>query len=143
MVRSPVTANRASPAGSIRVERKVMVGKFSASKKSGDRRWASRFWSRLLREATSMVASTLEVSGLSPTVIRASTFSKLPRTLVTIRWRPTKPTWVWDGSRTYSPGATGRLVVADWVMALSDSCLVNGYRSNYNGRIVALSTSLG
>jgi hypothetical protein len=57
-----------------------------------------------------MVTSTPETASVSPTVILPSNFSKFPRTLLTIRWRARNPTWVWDGSRTYSPAASGGAV---------------------------------
>ena len=62
-VRSPVTAYSPSPVRFTAVDLKVMVGYFSASKKSGLLRWPSRWASPVLRVETSMVASTVDAVG--------------------------------------------------------------------------------
>ena len=68
IVRSPVSLYSPSPASSTLVERKVMVGYFSTSKKSALRRCSSRPASPLLTPATSMTATTDDSSGFSAIV---------------------------------------------------------------------------
>ena len=55
---------------------------FSTSKKSDERRWLSRFSSRVLTELRSMVASARKPPTSSVVTILPSNFSNCPRTLV-------------------------------------------------------------
>ena len=77
-VRSPVTSRPLPPCSTL-VLRKVIGPLFSTSKKSPERRWASRFSSRVLIEFRSMVAVA---AGWSPVTIWPSNCSKRPRTLL-------------------------------------------------------------
>jgi hypothetical protein len=97
-VRSPVTAQVPEVPGSTLVERKVMVGYVSASKKSALRRWPSRSGLPVSRLATSSSTSTWDRSGWSSMVMVPDTSGKRPRTLVIMRWRPMNSTEVWAGS---------------------------------------------
>ena len=77
---------------------RVMVGWFSASRKSFVRRWSSRIDWLVWMLAALTSASKVESSGFSATVKVPENSVKRPRTLVPIRWRATKPTSAWAGS---------------------------------------------
>ncbi len=99
MVRSPVTV-ATSPSTSKEVPTKVIFGNCSTSKKSGLFRWPSRPSLRVLTLAASMTTRRLDAAGLAPSMVAVpSNDSKVPRTLVTIACRATKPTWLCAGSR--------------------------------------------
>src|SRR6185436_7392114 len=99
MVRSPVTSRCPPLPGSTRFERKVMVGYFCTSKKSGLRRCASRFSSRVLMAVASMVASTDDrVGSASSSTTWPVIWPSSPRTFETIRWRTLKVALEWDES---------------------------------------------
>ena len=74
------------------VLRNSIVGYFSASKKSPVRRWLSRSTWPVCTLAVWIVAVTDDCSGSSAMVMVASASEKLPRTLLTMRCRTTKPT---------------------------------------------------
>jgi len=97
-VRSPATSQVLSANEVTLVERNVMVGKRSTSKKSALLRWVSRSALPLLRLAAPISTSTCDASGSSAIVIRPLTSVNRPRTLVIIRWRPTNSTDVWAPS---------------------------------------------
>jgi hypothetical protein len=79
MVRSPST--RKSPASTrAPVERNSIVGWFSTSKKSAERRWLSRPSSLVSTEATSTLATTVASSGFSGATSVALFMPKVPRT---------------------------------------------------------------
>ena len=80
-----------------------MVGCFSTCRKSSLRTWLSRSpWLVVIDEA-SMTAWTVDCSGSAPVVNVPSTFSNLPRTLLTIMCRTLKPTSEWMGSIAHVP----------------------------------------
>ena len=81
-----------------------MVGNFSVSKKSAERRCWSRPSSFVSTEVTSTDASTLASSGFSGATSVALFTPKVPRTFEIIMWRTLKVTSLWDGSRTQVPG---------------------------------------
>jgi hypothetical protein len=84
---------------SIRVLRKVIAGNVSASKKSAERRWASRCASRVSMLAVPMVMSTTPLLGaLSSVVTVPLTSPKRPRTVVIIKWRTENSTLLCAGS---------------------------------------------
>src|SRR5579883_2513441 len=100
-VSSPWT-RKASGVPSTRVLRYVIAGKRSTSRKSGDRRWASRCASRVSTLAVSMVISTSWGSVVPWGRTKPPlTPAKRPRTLVIMRWRTTNSTVVWAGSMAY------------------------------------------
>ena len=66
------------------------MGYFSTSKKSADLMWASRCSLLVLIESTAISAVTDGVPS-SATTIAPPKFLKVPRTLLTIRWRTEKP----------------------------------------------------
>ena len=70
----------------------------AASKKSGLVRWPSRSAEPVLTDAVLIVAVAVEASTVSPIVRVPSTSVKRPRTLVTMAWRATKPTSLWEAS---------------------------------------------
>src|SRR5437773_202275 len=85
-VRSPLTLYRPVPAGSILVETNVIFGYLATSRKSGLRRWLSRFSMCVSMLAGSISASIRERAGsdsLASTV--PDTLPNWPRTLLTIR----------------------------------------------------------
>lgn len=81
-----------------------MVGKFSVSKKSPERRCASRPSSLVSIEVTSTVASTLASRGFSGATSVALLTPNVPRTFEIIMWRTLKVTSLCEGSRTQVPG---------------------------------------
>src|SRR3954451_25089146 len=109
MVRSPVTS-RPLPPFSTRVLVNVIGPLFSTSKKSAERRCASRFSSRVLIELRSIEAVA---DGFSPVTIWPSNFSNRPRTLL-IRWRAVNPISEWLGSMLQVPA--GMLVLCRAVL---------------------------
>ena len=92
MVRSPVTSKVVSPAWRTPVEAKVIFGYSCMARKSLLRRCSSRWALRVSMLAASIVTSTREFAGFSPssTAVPANS-SNEPRTLVTMAWRATKP----------------------------------------------------
>lgn len=92
------------PSCSALVERNVMWGNFSASKKSPLTRWPSRSAMpvSMLAIFTSMEAE--EFAGSVPSTTRVPSCSpKEPRTFVTIAWRTVKPMLLCEGSMVYVP----------------------------------------
>ena len=81
-----------SPLGLIEVDLKVKLGWFSRSRKSADFKWPSRMSLFVVIEAAFTVASTEEVSALSPTVTVPVYSVNSPRTLAATKWRTLKPT---------------------------------------------------
>jgi hypothetical protein len=75
-----------------------MVGYCSTSKKSAERRCSSRFTSPLCTDAAGMVASTCDCDRSSAITTVPPVSENLPRTLLTIRWRPVNDTPAWPGS---------------------------------------------
>lgn len=109
------------------MDRNVIVGWVSTSKKSLLRRCPSRWSLPVLIDERSICASACDSNGLALVVMLAVYFSKCPRTLDTIRCRTTKPISVWAGSRlqvplTY-PGMFGSVVV---IVALLGTGVVKG-----------------
>ena len=100
MVRSPVTVKSVPLPETTFALAKVMVGYFSISRKSPERRWVSRSATPVSMDAVCIVASAVEDARSAPTVIEPVNSANWPRTLVTIRWRATKPIRVCAGSRT-------------------------------------------
>ena len=98
MVRSPFTLSFPSPAFSTLVDLKVIFGFFSASKKSGERRWSSRFCSRVSMLAVSITASTLDlVRSFSSSFTVPAVLPNSPRTLEIAMCRTVKLACVWLG----------------------------------------------
>ena len=77
-----------------------MVGKFSTSRKSALRTWASRPSSRELNEAAAMVALTTEAVGSSAMTTVPSTWVNSPFTFDRPKCFTAKPAWVWLRSMT-------------------------------------------
>src|SRR3979409_1584569 len=99
MVRSPVTEERSSAETSTLVLRKEADGYFSTSKKSAERRCASRCASAVSRLAGSMVTSTEEEAGFSASKRSCPLhLVKRPRVFETTMWRTEKATAEWEGS---------------------------------------------
>ncbi len=96
MVRSPTRTPRELPCMVKLLERNTMWGKASALKKSAERRWASRWASRVLMLAVAILASTTEAEGLvSSGWTLISNCSNEPRTLEIIMWRTENSMAVW------------------------------------------------
>src|SRR5690349_297417 len=75
------------------------AGNFSTSKKSGERRWASRWASPVSMLAGSMVTSTEEAAGfLGSKTSLPLHLAKRPRVLETTMWRTAKWMAEWVGS---------------------------------------------
>ncbi len=91
MVRLP-SSRKSPPSGRTPVDTNVMVGCFSTCRKSSLRTWLSRSLWLVVIEDASMVAFTADCSGSAPVVKVPSTFSNLPRTLLTIMCRTLNPT---------------------------------------------------
>ena len=85
------------------VERNSIVGWFSASKKSAERRWLSRPSSLVSTDVTSTLASTVASRGFSGATIVARFTPKVPRTFEIIMWRTLNVTSLCDGSSTQVP----------------------------------------
>ncbi len=86
-----------------------MVGLFSTSKKSADFRCASRSAEPVSTEPSWATAVTCESVTVSPTLTVPSNSLNWPRTLVTIRWRATKPSSLCAASTVQVPA--GRSVM--------------------------------
>src|SRR5947209_16473954 len=81
------------------VLRKAAVGNFSTSKKSGERRCASRWASAVSMLAGSMLTSTDDAVGFSGSNRMSPVhLVKRPRVLETTMWRTEKWMAEWDGS---------------------------------------------
>ncbi len=81
-----------------------MVGWVSMSKKSTERRWASRFSSRVVIELRSTSAETDEPSTTSsPMVMVPEKVEKFPFTFETMRWRTLNPTSECEASMVQVP----------------------------------------
>src|SRR5438067_1878256 len=99
IVRSPVIVYWSCAACSMRVLLKVIVGKRSTSRKSGDFRCASRWLSCVLSVLASIVASTEEaVKSSSLKSISAFTPVKAPLTVIMPMCLAENSTWVCIGS---------------------------------------------
>ena len=93
MVRSPSSSAVPSSAIRMSVERKVMVGVFSTSKKSSASRWSlNRGSSMTIERASAEPVST-------PSASCASTLSKLLRNVARPLYLTPKPKLEWTGSR--------------------------------------------
>ena len=96
MVRSPCRSYPPRLPSSTLVDLKLMVGKFSTSRKSGLRRCPSRLSLAVLIDAASMLASTAQLSGSSGAKsMLASNSSKLPETLLITMCFTLKVILVW------------------------------------------------
>jgi len=93
IVRSPSSSKLEPPVWRIAVERNVMTGYSSISKKSALLRWLSRCSKFVCTLEVCTSTSTLEVSGVSPTSTVPENSVKRPRVFVSM-WRATKPTSV-------------------------------------------------
>ena len=80
-----------------------MAGWVAASKKFSDRRSLSRISLPVSTEDRSTVAAAEESSGFGAVTMCPSNEVKRPRTLLTMRWRATKPMVEWTGSRSHVP----------------------------------------
>ncbi len=76
----------------------------SVSKKSAERRCASRSALPVSTDDRTTEASTLESSGSSPVTKVPENSVNLPFTLLTIRWRTLNPTSEWVVSMVHVPG---------------------------------------
>src|SRR5882757_3494056 len=121
IVRSPRRVNSLPPFGVRPVLTNSIVGCACASKKSALRRWLSRASTPVETLSTTMLASTRDWTGSSATVILPLTSWKAPRTLLTIKWRATKPTRVWAGSRENVPAAG---ILRPWYSRVELSAMV-------------------
>src|ERR1019366_3499387 len=105
IVRSPVTARRSLPFSATRLLTNRMRGCLSASKKSPERRCASRCGSCVSTLATSISTSTRErVRSCSSSSSVAVHLVKRPRTLLTSRWRTVKSTLECAWSKSHLTG---------------------------------------
>jgi hypothetical protein len=105
MVRSPSSSQvLSSLPGRSAVERKLILGYFSTSKKSGERRWPSRRSSRVVTLLTSSSTSADDCSGSSAITTLAVKSVKRPRTLA-IMCRATNSNDEWAGSTAQVPAA--------------------------------------
>ncbi|KLU09817.1 hypothetical protein ABL57_10200 [Kocuria sp. SM24M-10] len=117
MVSSPVMVP-SSPSKATAVERKVIVGCCSTSKKSALRTWPSRSAFFVSMEAICTVAVSVESSTGSATRSWASTSPKVPRTFEMPAWRTVKATSEWAGSKVQEPGTRA----VSWDMVFSSGC---------------------
>src|SRR5829696_5991277 len=132
IVSSPSTVPEA-PRHETADDRYLASGCVSTSKRSAERRWSSRWRSPDETDAMSIVTSSRESSGRSTTVTSPVTPVKRPRTLVSMKWRPTKATSACPGSIAHRPAA-GSSVPAIERVAVSAMVIVTLLKVCANAR---------
>ena len=114
MVSSPVTTTPSSPSRTMRSERKVAVGCRSASKNSGESRWAVRSAWSVVTAPTGAVPVRVAPSGVD--VSTAWNSGNAPWNVDTTMCRTANPTDEWIGSLCQVPA--GMVWVVCWVAVL-------------------------